>query len=110
MPFLTLEVNKIRVSRKKLLIGAACAGGLVLILNPRVALSEKTRLPIYLVSCSTGMSLHWGAQRRVGGLMGLYTKESAGAALSSNSSSGILSSADLSNIAEQVIMSPCISG
>jgi len=42
--------------------------------------------------------------------MGLYTKESAGAALSSNSSSGILSSADLSNIAEQVIMSPCISG
>jgi hypothetical protein len=97
------------ISRNKVLIGVACTGGLFLLVNPRLALNEKTRWPVYLVSCSTGISLHWSGQRRVGGLMGLYTKESAGAALSSNSSSGILSSENLSNIAEQVIMSPCIS-
>ena len=45
------------------------------ILNPRLVVKRES--PSYLISCSTGWSLHWEGLRRGSGLLGVYSPVNA---------------------------------
>ena len=69
---------------KSLVVAAA----LIAALNPRVAIDAGR--PVWLVSCSTGASLHWLGLQQQNGLVGLH--------------------GSMDGIRRDVVMKPCFGG
>jgi hypothetical protein len=89
------------VNNVKLLLILAAS---ILALNPRVAIDSSR--PLYAISCSTGISIHW---RKLfgGGLFGIYSLDSAVGVAAAALGPGLLGNSENESIVKNILLKPC---
>jgi len=79
----------------------------VAVLNPRIAFDSGR--PIYAISCSTGISIHW-AKLLSGsdGLFGVYSLDGAARTVAADQLSSPISTLELTAMAKSMFLKPCL--
>ena len=87
------------------LIPAAAVVVAVAALNPRIAFDAGR--PLYAISCSTGISIHWAKLTTGMGLFGVYSLGSAARAVAGDQLNSPISTLELSEMAKAMLLKPC---
>ena len=101
---------KYKVNLKFLIILIIITAGI----KPKVILDDKYRyIPVQIISCSTGWSIHWGKLIRGKGLLGIHGIKSAAEATRKSTSDLMedfpgISKNHAEEISKELIMKVCI--
>ena len=75
-------------------------------LNPRIAFDAGR--PLYAISCSTGISIHWAKLLSgSGGLFGVYSLDGAARTAAADQLSSPISTLEMTAMAKSMLMKPC---
>jgi hypothetical protein len=88
-----------------ILVLVAAIATVFFVLNPRIIVDHGR--PIYLVSCRMEWSAHWLGAFGKGGLLGVYSLDSAAQAVVSSTPVEYVSKDEQMTIAMSTVMKPC---